>query len=220
MKRLTMSAFAVLTIAALPFISTSCGDSNKVAGDEESKDSLSNKDAEKGVSDIPLVEAPGDTTKLDVKAFEVSVNIRYVDMNKIMEKYNYTASQMKRLESKAKEFEQLQTTKGQQLQQMQNDIIQKQQNNLYPSQDSYDADLQNFQTAYEAAQNEMAEKAQALDKERAQILEMALKAIENYIIKYNESKKYDAILYKDSGIYFNPSLDITDEIINGLNSQK
>ena len=40
-----------------------------------------------------------------------------------------------------------------------------------------------------------------------------------YINEYNITRKYDAILYKSAGLVFNPALDITDEIIVGLNEK-
>ena len=33
------------------------------------------------------------------------------------------------------------------------------------------------------------------------------------------SDLYDMILYKAAGVYFNPELDITDEVIKGLNAR-
>ena len=44
-------------------------------------------------------------------------------------------------------------------------------------------------------------------------------SIESFIKEYNAKKHYDAILYKAAGVYFNPDLDITDEVIKGLNAR-
>ena len=50
-------------------------------------------------------------------------------------------------------------------------------------------------------------------------------SIRNFIADYNKDKKYDAILYYSpavgmgSALYFNPQLDITNEIVNGLNAR-
>ena len=44
-------------------------------------------------------------------------------------------------------------------------------------------------------------------------------SIENYIKEYNKTKGYDAILFKAAGVYFNPALDITNDIISGLNAR-
>ena len=44
-------------------------------------------------------------------------------------------------------------------------------------------------------------------------------SIEAFIKDYNRKKGYDAILFKAAGVYFNPALDITSEIIEGLNAR-
>lgn len=44
-------------------------------------------------------------------------------------------------------------------------------------------------------------------------------SIQAFIKEYNKTKGYDAILFKAAGVYFNPALDITDEVIKGLNER-
>ena len=57
------------------------------------------------------------------------------------------------------------------------------------------------------------------DQEMAEQRQQLNDSIENYIKIYNAGKGYDAILYRHSGVYFNPDLDITNEIIEGLNAR-
>ena len=44
-------------------------------------------------------------------------------------------------------------------------------------------------------------------------------SIDSYIKDYNAKHGYDAILFKNAGVYFNPALDITNEVIEGLNAR-
>ena len=44
-------------------------------------------------------------------------------------------------------------------------------------------------------------------------------SIHNFLVDYNAEHRYDAILLRAAGIYFNPALDITDEVIKGLNAR-
>ena len=138
-------------------------------------------------------------------------------MDSILANYNYAVQEMNKLQKKAKEIEQFQNSQSQQIQKLQNDIVQKQQNNGYLSQESYEKDMQNYYTKAQAAESQLAQRAQAFDAEGAKVQQTILTDINNYIIKYNEDKKYDAILLKAAGVYFNPSLDITKEILDGLN---
>ena len=49
---------------------------------------------------------------------------------------------------------------------------------------------------------------------------MALQdSLNNFIADYVKTHNYDAILFKNAGAYFNPALDITKEVIDGLNAR-
>ena len=69
------------------------------------------------------------------------------------------------------------------------------------------------------AQNYLANLQNTTDQEMAEQRQQLNDSIENYIKIYNAGKGYDAILYRHSGVYFNPDLDITNEIIEGLNAR-
>ncbi len=55
---------------------------------------------------------------------------------------------------------------------------------------------------------------QMADKQKA-----LMDSINNFIIEFNKERKYDAILFRDAGLYFNPALDITAEVVEGLNAR-
>jgi outer membrane protein len=44
-------------------------------------------------------------------------------------------------------------------------------------------------------------------------------SIQAFIKDYNASHGYDAILFKAATLYVNPALDITEEVIEGLNAR-
>ena len=44
-------------------------------------------------------------------------------------------------------------------------------------------------------------------------------SVDNFLRAYNATRHYDAILLRESGVYFNPALDITQEVIAGLNAR-
>ena len=44
-------------------------------------------------------------------------------------------------------------------------------------------------------------------------------SIEAFIKDYNAKKGYDAILFKAATLYINPDLDITSEVVEGLNAR-
>ena len=98
-------------------------------------------------------------------------------------------------------------------------IEQKARSNGYLSEASYNADMQKLQKMQQDAENYLANLSRNTENELGQQQLQLNDSIENYVKVYNVSKGYDAILFKAAGIYFNPSLDITRDIIDGLNAR-
>ena len=148
-----------------------------------------------------------------------SLNIRYVDMDVITEDYvmaieyrnwaTATSDSMKIVvEQKYKEVQKLEAT-----------IQSKLNNNKYTSRQAYDKDVKKLQdkaTDVQVLEKKLSEDFQRESTYRMQQLQ---DSITSYINEYNLTHRYDAILYKSAGIIFNPSLNITDEILKGLNER-
>lgn len=164
-----------------------------------------------------------DTTKKEIKgeqkgeSFAVTTNIRYVDFDTVMANYEYAKEQSKVLEQIAMQLQQYQNQLGSRLAQKQNEIQQKMQNNAYTSEDQYKADVSVLQNLDQSSQVQYAKRAEADNARVNEIQKKVKEAIDEFVVEYNKDKKYDAILDKSSGIYFNPALDITGEIVKGLN---
>jgi outer membrane protein len=90
------------------------------------------------------------------------------------------------------------------------------------------------QTEGEAAQKKLAEMQQQLETRKDALSEQLAKAqqdfmnevqtrLDNYIVKYNKEKGYDFILSYSKGVgnilYANKALDITDDIVKGMNDE-
>lgn len=211
MKKITRLAIAVIAVgqmAAFAACSNNTQDSNKSAEPQVDKS---------GSRDTTVIINVGDTSKVELQSFTPSVNIRYIDMQLILEKYKYAVQEFDKLKKKDAALQQEQASLNAQDQKKQSEIAQKLKNNGYLSEESYNKDVQEYQ-AWVAKQSEsLGKKVQGLAEETAKVQETIMKAIENYVAKYNETKKYDVILHKDAATYLNPALDITDEIIAGLN---
>lgn len=163
-------------------------------------------------------KAPAPKAKSEKAAHELP-NYRYVDLDTVLSRYNLAKdyneemlrmqnqaeSQMKQHENKIKNFA---TT-----------VQNKMQNNGYLSEASYKADEQKMATMQNEAQRSM----QALQGNIAQAAEQAQKSINDsinaFIESYNKTRGYDAIFFKAATMYINPDLDITDEVVEGLNAR-
>lgn len=197
MKKLNLAA-RVLLIAISAVCLASCGSGDK----NDAPDSLKDvKGAQKG------------------DAFDAQTNIRYIDMDTVMEHYQYAVDQRAVVQQIDLELQQYQAQLGRTLQNKQAAIQQKVQSNGYLSEASYNADMQDLARLNQQSEQQYGTRAEADMKRVAEINAALVKAVDDYIIEYNKDKKYDAILYKSAGIYFNPALDITNEILTGLNAK-
>lgn len=147
-----------------------------------------------------------------------SLNIRYIDGDTIAHRYqgsiDFDSERMKAMQR----LDNAQQAKAAEIQKFAASIEQKGRNNGYLTQESYNADMQKLQKMQQDAENYLANLSRKTEVELGQ-RQMALSdTIESFIKRYNSTRGYDAILFKNAGIYFNPALDITAEVVEGLNA--
>lgn len=191
-----MNKTKLLFFAALSFFMASCADSAKDA-----------------------TNAAAGNTNVVNEPFETTINIRYVSMDSISKHYTLAQNIAAQAQSLATDLQTYQAQLQNQLQNQYNQIQQKAQNNGYLSQASYEADLKDLEQKNNSYQNLYAKREQSAAITMDGLQKELRDSIENFLNTYNKEKKYDAILYRDAGIYFNPALDITNEIIEGLNAR-
>lgn len=146
-------------------------------------------------------------------------NYRYVDLDTILSRYNLAKDyneEMLRMQTNAESQMKQHQTK---IQNFATSVQNKMQNNGYLSEASYKQDEQKMASMQNDAQRSM----QNLQSNIAQAAEQAQKTINDsinaFIETYNKTRGYDAILFKAATLYINPELDITDEIVEGLNAR-
>lgn len=195
--KITFYAAALLLAASFTTVVTACGDGDKKGADS----SLNVKGTQQG------------------EAFATSINIRYVDMDSLLKHYDYCLDQEAKVNQIEMELQQYQNQLGRNLQVKQAAIQQKLQSNGYLTEASYKADVEEYNKADQAASAQLNRRMQ-IDQQRVIDLKQAyIKEIQDFIVEYNATHKYDAILHKDAGLYFNPALDITGEVLDGLNKR-
>ena len=153
------------------------------------------------------------------KADSMLPNYRYVDLDTILSHYNlakdYNEEMLRMQSTMQSEVKRHENT----LQSMATTMQNKLQNNGYLSEASLQADQKQYADQQDKAQRALA----ALQSNFETTVLLAQKtvndSIEAYIQEYNLSKGYDAIFFKAATIYVNPALDITYEVIEGLNAR-
>lgn len=146
-------------------------------------------------------------------------NYRYVDLDSILSKYNlakdYNEEMLRMQSNMQNEVKRHENS----LQSLATTMQNKLQNNGYLTEASLQADQQQYADMQNKAQRAVAALQNNFETTALMAQKAVTDSIEAYIYEYNMKKGYDAIFFKAATIYINPALDITDEIIEGLNAK-
>ncbi len=163
-----------------------------------------------------------ETTTAPVKqaeSYPTTTNIRYIDMDSITEHYNLAKDYKEWLLKENERLESQIRSLYASVQKFEAECQKKAQSNGYLTEESYKADVQKYQNMATNAAKKEQELRRKATEEDAQWTRQLQDSINSYIEDYNKERKYDAILYKAAGVYFNPALEITNEVIEGLNAR-
>lgn len=196
MKKL---AFALGT-AAFALTLASC------SGSEEKKEQASGQDAPK-------------TVKAEGEKFDPTTNIRYYNMDSVMANYDLVKTFNETNLRTMTELQNAQRSREGELNRLASSIQQKMQNNGYLSEASYNADMAELNKKQQAAQNYLGSLQARAQEEALRQQEEFIDSLNNFLAEYNKTRHYDAIILYAPGELFNPALDITGDIIEGLNAQ-
>lgn len=168
-----------------------------------------NKDAKKeNVAQKKKKKEPRDTVGLP--------NYRYVDSDTLLSQYNLAKDYQEEILRMQQNIESIQRQRANAIQSFANQIQQKGQNNQY-TEATYQADMNKLSQMQRAAEEEIGKMQMNATNQAAQLQQTINDSITKYIERYNKTKGYDAILMKAATLYINPNMDITDEIVEGLN---
>ena len=171
-------------------------------------------------------EEKADKNNIDEKISEVIAksdaalpNYRYVDLDSVLSNYNlakdYNEEILRMQNQMQSEVKRHENSLQSKVTTMQNKV----QNNGYLSQASYDADQKELADLQNRAQKAVANLQSNFENTALMAQKTVNDSIEAYIQEYNKSKGYDAIFFKAATLYINPALDITNEVIEGLNAR-
>lgn len=166
-------------------------------------------------------------------AHDTNISIRYYNLDSVMNNYHLCADFNEIMVAKSSDIEKESAAKQKELeakekalQRKQQDIESKAKNGGYLTQQSYEADMNTlqkdaaeFQRQYEQAQRYIANLQQEAAALGMQQQQQFLDSLNSFLEAYNTVNKFDAILVKNTGDHFNVALDVTGEIIDGLNAR-
>lgn len=150
-----------------------------------------------------------------------SLKIAYVELDSLMSKYQLYKDYSEVLTRKGNNIQNTLAKKQRALETHAASVQKKYDNNGFTTRD----ELERAQASIQNEQMELAQLADRLNNEfnaeQARINEEARDSIQSFLKKYNKTKKYDYVLVKagDNLLIANPKLDITEEIVKGLNKR-
>ena len=151
------------------------------------------------------------------RASVLAAYIRYVDTQRVLAEYTL-AREIAKTDSAAQiQLAAFQNQLGSTLNNRYQQIQEKAQRGGYINESAMQADLASFQKQQQNAENQIAQRQRdyAADMMNKQVeLHDSIKAV---VDDFSNKLKLDAILSDQAGLYFNPALDITDEVIAELN---
>lgn len=151
------------------------------------------------------------------EGFATNSNIRYIDQAKLSAEYNLAKDLQDLVVRSESDLQQYHQSRSNEIQKFATEIENKYRNGGYMSQASLEQDQKKLQQMQANAEAGMAKKQQEYQQQVEQLTYNIQLNLQNFLIEYNQEHHYDAILYSSSGAYFNPALDITEEVVEGLN---
>lgn len=178
---------------------TSCGDKdNKQAAPVASKNQSTTKESTYSGGPLPIA---------------------YVDTEELMKKYNFAIDLSEQKEKKESSMKQEMEKQRGVLEKQEMDMNKKLQNNQYTSEEAFKSDQAHLANLQKTAQDKMLNLQQEYENFQTNNAKALQDSIDNFIKEYNKKKGYAAILYKEATIFIDPSLDITNEVVEGLNAR-
>lgn len=164
-------------------------------------------------------ETKAPAAKAPAKAAAMLPNYRYVDIDTILSKYNLAKDYQDEMIRMQNDYENAYKRHQNQISAKAQQVQNKLQNNAYLSKSSYESDEKELGTMQQNAQRSMATLENNMNAAAMQGQKAVNDSIEAFIQEYNKTRGYDAILLKGATVYINPALDITDEVVEGLNAR-
>ncbi len=170
-------------------------------------------------------EAPKGTaikTSNQVANSETSGNtLAYVEVDSLLTQYEFYIKEKAALEAKSKQYEAQINAKMSQFQKASVDFQQKVQSGAFTSQAQGEAAQQRLIRLQQEGAKLQQDVQQRMLKAQEKFNKTLRDSVQSFLKDYNREKHYDMIISKqgDNVLYANDKLDITKEVVDGLNKR-
>lgn len=147
-------------------------------------------------------------------------NYRFIDSDTIMLKYNLSIDfneQMIRLQNSLADEEKRQRSS---LQSRANALQRKMEAAQTQSDvDALKSEYETLQNLQQQAEQKLNQMGMDIEKTLAANAQTVMDSLTNFLQDYAQQRGYDAVFIKNCAPYYNPALDVTDEVVEGLNAR-
>lgn len=145
-------------------------------------------------------------------------NYRYVDSDSLLANYNLAKDYQEEMLRQQNNYDNTARQRQTAIQSLMAKYQQQAQNNTM-DEAAYNKAMADIQNRQQAAEKELGKMQINMQNQMMEAQKIVNDSIMNYIEEYNKTRGYDAILMKAATLYISPDLDITDEVLEGLNAR-
>ena len=148
-------------------------------------------------------------------------SIAYVEVDSLLTQYEYCIKEKASLEAKSKQYEAQINAKMVQLQKATAEFQQKVQSGAFTSQAQGEAAQQRLVRLQQEGAKLQQEAQQKMLKAQEKFNKTLRDSVQSFLKDYNKDMHFDMIISKqgDNVLYANEKLDITREVVNGMNKR-
>lgn len=145
-------------------------------------------------------------------------NYRYVDSDTLLARYNLAKDYQEEMMRQQNNYDNTARQREAAIQSLMAKYQKQAQSNSM-DEAAYQKAMADVQKRQQAAEKELGQMQVNMQNQMMEAQKIVNDSIMNYIDEYNKSHGYDAIFMKAATLYISPDLDITDEILEGLNAR-
>lgn len=147
------------------------------------------------------------------------LKLAYVDVDSLLANYLFYQDLVEEMTRKEENYRLALTEEYNKLQKEINDFQNKVQNNVYSSAERAESERNRLLKKQQALEEKSRQYSTDFDNEGAANSEKISEIVDNYIKKYNKTHGFDMIITKASLLFADEALNITAEILDGLNAE-
>jgi outer membrane protein len=174
--------------------------------------------ADNGQNKDKVADAPQSSTEKNQESTTKITDIAYIRFDSVIQKYDYYLDLRREFEKKAKKKEDEFKSKANTLDADVKTFLEKHKKMLMTTSEA-ELERQRLEQRDSELRNEYTNVMAEINEEETVMNRKALDAIQMYVEKYNIEKKYALILNAATIVVGAPSMDISSEILDGLNQE-